>query len=311
MLETYIPWSEAKGVNVVSSWSAVRFVSDGKYAKEVLFRSNIGTLKRVKVNKAVIVAGGTIASSHFLMRSDVIKNVGQGLSCNLAFPVAFKFGEALKAFDGLQITLGVIDKLSRSAFETYFNPPASFAISLPFYFNRQTAAMMNYNNMVNFGALVGSEPNGNIEIKPSWIDGRAFNWELGNKDKENIKFALSTLVNIGRFAKAESAIIPTDPGLEIPLNEKEADEFIARLYAYPLDINNLHLTTAHPQGGNRMIGNKSIHSKDRVLNENYKLTGFENVFVADASIFPTGITVNPQWTIMAMSSLASKKVLSI
>jgi choline dehydrogenase-like flavoprotein len=33
------------------------------------------------------------------------------------------------------------------------------------------------------------------------------------------------------------------------------------------------------------------------------------VFVADASLFPTGITVNPQWTIMAMSSMAAKQVL--
>jgi choline dehydrogenase-like flavoprotein len=73
-------------------------------------------------------------------------------------------------------------------------------------------------------------------------------------------------------------------------------------------MKDLRLTTAHPQGGNRMIGNSSKNVKERVVNADFRVDGFENVFVADASLFPTGITVNPQWTIMALSSMASKRV---
>ena len=58
----------------------------------------------MKVRKAVIVAGGVIASSHFLMRSGV-KNVGQGMSCNFAFPVTFDFADDMKAYNGNQITI--------------------------------------------------------------------------------------------------------------------------------------------------------------------------------------------------------------
>jgi choline dehydrogenase-like flavoprotein len=74
-------------------------------------------------------------------------------------------------------------------------------------------------------------------------------------------------------------------------------------------MDDLKLATAHPQGGNRMIGDGSKHRAERVVDGEFRVEGFENVFVADASIFPTGITVNPQWTIMAMSSMAAKKVL--
>ena len=42
--------------------------------------------------------------------------------------------EKLKAFDGSQITYGAIDKEYRAVFETYFNPPATFAASVPFPF---------------------------------------------------------------------------------------------------------------------------------------------------------------------------------
>jgi choline dehydrogenase-like flavoprotein len=79
---------------------------------------------------------------------------------------------------------------------------------------------------------------------------------------------------------------------------------------FSLTMNSLRLTTAHPQGGNGMYGDSSSMRGLRVVDGEYRVDGFENVFVADASLFPTTITVNPQWTIMAMSSLAAKSVLA-
>jgi choline dehydrogenase-like flavoprotein len=75
-------------------------------------------------------------------------------------------------------------------------------------------------------------------------------------------------------------------------------------------MDSLRLTTAHPQGGNGMYGDGSSMRRLRVVDGEYRVDGFENVFVADASLFPSTITVNPQWTIMAMSSLAAKSVLA-
>jgi choline dehydrogenase-like flavoprotein len=64
--------------------------------------------------------------------------------------------------------------------------------------------------------------------------------------------------------------------------------------------------TAHPQGGNKMASQQ--HSYERVVDENFAVVGLDNVYVADASVFPTSINVNPQLTIMAMASLAAKKI---
>jgi hypothetical protein len=311
MLETYLPWAEARGVQIISDTSAVRFIPDraGRRAESVMLRDNAGNLKTVKVRKAVIVAGGVIASSHFLMRSDLKGNVGKGMSCNFAFPVAFEFPDTLDAFDGTQITLGALDPQSRAIFESYFNPPGAFALSLPFYFDRLAGLMKNYRRLANFGALVGAEPNGVIELKGDPVTGRPFTWSLGDQDREKIKFAFATLLEIARAAGATRGILPTTPGLEIPLTRDDIAEFKKNLAPYPLRMDDLKLATAHPQGGNRMIGDGSKHRAERVVDGEFRVEGFENVFVADASIFPTGITVNPQWTIMAMSSMAAKKVL--
>jgi hypothetical protein len=309
MLETYIPWAEARGVKVVGNTSAVRFTAEGDTAVKVLLRSRIGTMKEVRINRSIVVAAGVIASSHFLMRSGVQKNVGNYLSCNFAFPFTFEFEDTLDAFDGTQITLGALDPANRAVFETYFNPPGSFSISLPFYFERHRRTMERYRNMVNFGALVGSEPNGVIHPKAHWLDGRAFTWMLGDRDVEHIKYAFRTLLDIGVSAGAVRAIIPMEPGVELPLTEMNIERFRKALFAYSLSMEDLRLTTAHPQGGNRMTGSRSRHKETRVVDEQFRVDGFRNVFVADASLFPTGITINPQWTILALSSLASRHVL--
>lgn len=312
MLETYIPWCEAKGVKVLSNLTALKFTHSGKRADSVIVRTEDGEITKVKVNKAVIAAGGVIASSHFFMRSGIKGNVGKRMSCNFAFPVTFQFEVVLNAFDGNQITLGALDEKNRAVFETYFNPPASFALSsVPFYFGRRDEMMKNYNRSANFGALVGSEPNGEIQTKADLLNGQPFIWELGNEDRKNIRYAFNTILKLGFYAGAKKAILPMKPGIEIELNISGLDKFENMFNEYPLTISDLLIGTAHPQGGNIMTGDKSVHRSMRVLDQNFRLEGFDNVFAADASVFPESMKVNPQWTIMAMSSMASEKVLKI
>jgi choline dehydrogenase-like flavoprotein len=246
----------------------------------------------------------------------VTVNVGQGMSCNFAFPAAFEFEEPLYAFDGAQITMVAFDTRSRASFETYFNPPAAFALSLPFYFNRAHHLMKRYEYLLNFGALVGSEPNGVIERRGDPIvrrpfAGQSFTWTLGQTDQANIKYALITLLELGLAAGAVLCVLPTEPGLEVPLTSHNVSRFRQGLQNYPLRIADLRLRTAHPQGGNGMAASGSERMGHRVVDADFRVAGFRNVFVADASVFPTGITVNPQWTIMALSSMAAGRVLSL
>ena len=313
MLETYIPWSESRAVKFVSNMTAVRFIctTNKRTADQVILRAGNGSLRKIKVNKAIIVSAGAIASSHFLMRSEIQnRNIGKRLSCNFAFPLAFDFDEEVKAYDGDQITLAALDPQSRSAFETYFNPPAAFALSsVPFFFERRDSWIKRYKYLLNFGSLIGSEPNGIVLEKSDLLNGQAFVWNLGKKDIENIKYAMGTLLQLGKFAGSTRAIIPTKPGIELALTDQEIGEFTKKFNAFPLRMKDIYLGTAHPQGGNMMAGDSSVYVKDRVVTEDFKVVGLDNVFVADASLFPTSITINPQWTIMALSSLSAKNVI--
>ncbi|MEO8446442.1 MAG: GMC family oxidoreductase N-terminal domain-containing protein [bacterium] len=311
MLETYIPWSESKNVNVISNTTGLKFIANKGKAEYVILRLDNGDLKKVKINKALIVSGGVISSSHFLMRSGVEKNVGRSMSCNFAFPVTAMFDDVIDAFDGNQITLGAMDPSNRAVFETYFNPPAAFALaSIPFHFGRREELMKNYKKLFNFGALVGSEPNGIIDKKTDLLNGQAFSWELGKTDKENIKYALTTILKLAYHAGAVKAVLPTKPGIEIMLTQDNISRFEKRLNNYPMRMEDLLMGTAHPQGGNILCGDRSGHKDKRVLNADFCVEGYSNIYVADASVFPESLGLNPQWTIMAMSSMAAERILN-
>ena len=60
---------------------------------------------------------------------------------------------------------------------------------------------------------------------------------------------------------------------------------------------NLMLGSAHPQGGNKMGNNEA----ECVVDSDCKVFGFNNLYVCDASVFPTALGVNPQLTVMALA----------
>jgi hypothetical protein len=309
VLETYIPWSEARGVQYVPNVTAVDFAVTKRRVESASVQTIGGHTQRIRIRKALIICAGVIASSQMLIRSRIAAPAGVGMSCNLAMPVALEFDENLDAFDGEQITLGAMDQGNRAIFETYFNPPGALSLMIPFFFDRHRSTMDSYRRLVMFGALIGSESNGLVETRPDFVLGQTFSWTLGSRDTDNIRFALDVLVKLGLYAGAKRAIMPTQPGVDLPLSQATIDEFRQRLARRPLRMRDLAMSSAHPQGGNAMIGDGSGRIADRVVDQRYRVVGCDNVFVADASVFPTSITVNPQWTIMATSSLAAASVL--
>jgi choline dehydrogenase-like flavoprotein len=62
----------------------------------------------------------------------------------------------------------------------------------------------------------------------------------------------------------------------------------------------ISLGTGHPQGGNVMSRNSTIGT----INEEMKVYGYDNLYVADASVFPSSIGVNPQVTTMTFGHYA-------
>jgi choline dehydrogenase-like flavoprotein len=309
VLETYIPWAQANGVQVYSGVGAVRCETHGKYdhkrVTSVVVRTSGGEYRKIHVRKAVVVAAGAIASSRFLMRSGVGgPHVGRSLSCNFAFPVSVMFDQIIDAFDGLQITLSAAPDTCEAIFETYFNPPGAYSISTATHFDRHEQMMQAYRRSLNFGALVGSDPSGSVSRQRDLLSGRAIEWQQTDAEIGRIKRALATIVRIAAAAGGRQVILPTQPALFLTL-DSSLDEKLAALDNTLGSRKDFNFFTAHPQGGNLMAGETVA---ERVVSPDFRVRDCDNLFVSDASVFPRSIRVNPQWTIMALASIAAEKI---
>ena len=71
-----------------------------------------------------------------------------------------------------------------------------------------------------------------------------------------------------------------------------------------IETGNINIGSAHPHGSIQ-----AADSPDKgAIAPNFELYGHKNIFVMDASVFPTGLSVNPQITTMSASLRASRRL---
>jgi len=78
----------------------------------------------------------------------------------------------------------------------------------------------------------------------------------------------------------------------------------ARIADAVSDTRQFSFGSAHPQGGNPWSNDPRLGAVDDALG----VHGFDNLFVCDASVFPSCIGVNPIETVLAVAKLASKRI---
>ena len=82
--------------------------------------------------------------------------------------------------------------------------------------------------------------------------------------------------------------------------EEDIDDYFAGIDASDF----ITVLSAHMQGGNAMAG----RPYDGVVDKDMKVFGVQNLWICDASVIPSPITVNIAMTVMALSRYAAKRI---
>ncbi len=104
------------------------------------------------------------------------------------------------------------------------------------------------------------------------------------------------------FALGARRVVSSHRAMAIVDNEEDVPKLIRKIIQDP---KNLLLGSAHPQSGNR-IGKSPA---DSVLDSNCRVYGFQNLFVCDASVFPSSVGVNPQISVMTVASIIASRII--
>ncbi len=257
-----------------------------------------GDEQRIKAG-TVVVAAGAIHSSRLLQRSKIGgSQVGNGLCANLATFMTGDFGEPVRSFDGLQIAHYVAPPQQCGyVMETWFNPVVITALSMPGWLHDHQHNMNRYAHMMCVGVLVGTDPQpANRVHRPTLLTGSEFNLRPSDAEVGRLAQALKQAGEILFEAGADRVLPPT-----FGYRQFSAREQLEGLQDLLRRKENRSLQTAHPQGGNAL----SSLAADGVVDPTCRVHGYENLYVCDASVFPTAVTVNPQLTVMAVAHHAA------
>lgn len=305
MLNTVLPAAQREcpgEVRVLSECEVRRLVTvTGPTNRVSHLRARMSDGRDLRVRaRDFVVAAGAVASPYLLLRSGVGRDlpVGEKASFNMGAYLTAEFDEKMDAYDGLQISHYLKPEASRGwAMETWWNPPASQAINMPGWFEEHYENMRAYDRLMAVGVLVGTEGNG--RIGSSWLGGPAVYYTPTADDLRTMADGLQTLGRI-LFEAGATRVMANTWGSDEFTSPDELD----RLHRIALDPGYITLGTGHPQGGCAL----SRDPTKGVVDPNFRVHGYGNLYVCDASVFPSSLTVNPQLTIMGLARYASRTI---
>ena len=279
---TYIPRARAAGARILTGVDARRVLVRAGRARGVEARAPDGTGLAVRA-PVVIVAGGTIYTPLLLRASRIgagSGELGRNLTLHPATAALALMDEVVDMSRGVPQSF-YVDQFAADGimFETVAGPPAYVAMSLPLVGRAHSRAMASYRSLAQLGLMVSDGPSGSVRR----VGRRAvIRYDLAAADLKKFRLGIGLLDQLLRAAGACEVYLPLPRGI--------APERVRR--------RDLRLMAFHPLGTARADA-RPTHG---VVDGRLAVHGLEGIYVADGSVVPSSLGVNPQLTIMALAT---------
>jgi len=290
--QTYVPRAWQAGAVTYSGCRAGKIVVEGGRARAVEATTSGGGRLRVECD-AVVVACGAIHTPLFLRRSGLGLDSGQlgrNLAIHPATAVRAEFAEEIDMARGVPQSF-YIDEFADEGimFEGAAGPPDYLAMSFPFSRERHRDLMLRFKHLSQFGVMVSDRSRGSVRERAGRVEIR---YDVGPDDVELFRRGIELLAELYWEAGARRVFLPVHGHAE----QTEPDPRPLR-DAKPR-ARDLTLMAFHPLGTARADASAACG----VVDGDLRLHGVDGVYVADASVVPGSLGVNPQITIMALAT---------
>jgi glycine/D-amino acid oxidase-like deaminating enzyme len=264
--------------------------------------ARLGSGKRLRVrSEAVVLAGGALMTPLILKEAGLCpqsRMVGKNLSIHPATKTLALFDEVIDMADGIPQGYAIDAYESEGImFEGGSMPLDVLAVSVPWVGPRLTDLVSQYANLALFGFMIEDTSRG--EVRRGAHGSPLILYNLNGADTVRMQRAMAILCDVFLAAGAKR-VYPMVPGLEQLSTLRE----VQKLRAMRLAPSAFDITAYHPLGTCRM-GTDPVTS---VVGPTFETHEVERLFVADGSVVPSALGVNPQMTIMALALRAAESV---
>jgi choline dehydrogenase-like flavoprotein len=252
----------------------------------------------VRARQATVIAGGAFGTPELLLRSGLGGGqVGRNLHIHPACWVGARYKEEVRGWDGVMQSYYVDEWKSENVLlEATFTPLPFGGAWLQGSGREHQDAILNFDHISSIGVQLTDESTGRVGIAG---DGSLrTDYKLSNLDAQRIVFGIARAAEI-HFAAGATEVYPNIG--RVPILRPGA---VAEFEATRFKPSELRLEAFHPQGTTRIAAGPA----EGVCAGDGSVNGVKNLYVADASLFPTAVGVNPMMTIIAFAKRVAAEV---
>ena len=303
--QTWVPMAVRHGAMVLPDTEVLRIEHRRGTVHQMLCRDvTTGETVRVTADRFVL-AGGAINTPELLLKSGLHRGrAGKRTSFNAGAIVFGEFDEPLDGFDGDQMCVHHV--ADRFVIEQIQNPPVSLALTLPGWHGDHAERMQRYRHLAALGVLVPTLPSGEVflglghRLLRRWFDHADLRFRMSPFELSAFRDGCRTAALAMLAAGARRVYAPCAQPVRI-----ERPEHVDRLddaMRHQRDL--VGFGSSHPQGG----ACAGSDPEQDVVDQDFRVRGLRNLFVADASLFPQSVRVNPMLSIMAVADHAVRAI---
>jgi choline dehydrogenase-like flavoprotein len=281
---TYVPLAWDAGATTFTGCRVTEVLVKDRRARGVMAKTAGGGHLRVDAG-LVVVACGAIHTPGLLARSGV-KGAGGNLSIHPCSGVWAEFDEPVEQWRGVPQAYAVDEFAAEGIMlEGWAGPPDMLALSMPAAGAEHHRLMLKARHIAQAGLMIRDASRGRVHR----IAGRTvIRYDVDERDTELVVKAIK------RAAELELAAGAT--AVHVPIRGAQPVRDASELRGLRAKAGQLGLSAFHPLG---------TAAAGRVVDEDLHVKGIDGLMVADGSVVPSALGVNPQLTIMALATRAA------
>ena len=301
---SYLPRAVAAGARLRAGVDVRRVLTEGGRAVGVECRTEAdgdrpASSFTVRARHAVVLAGGAFGTPELLLRSGLGNDaVGANLHIHPACWVGARYPEEVRGWEGVMQSY-YLDQWEAQGvlLEATFTPLAFGGAWLVGSGTEHQRAMLDYPHMGSIGVQLTDRSAGRVGLGGGSL---RVSYDLEREDAARVVYGIARAAEV-HFAAGATEVYPNVARVKV-LRPGDVARFEATRFK-PAD---LRLEGFHPMGTARIAADP----RQGACAPDGSVHGVAGLHVADASLFPTALGVNPMMTIIAFATEVGRQVAS-